>query len=367
MNCPVPGCNVRVQTIKLLARHLNTSVRRNRCGAYMRSVFFICPCGDVCRFVAEIRVHAQIHRSVQLHEVDAPEIDGAYGIEVLPDSPVADAELFLLGIEETESNIVTDPDFDNGQTLYCFSDIEVELLDSDDTDGESDGCKEGPSLWNVGQQSTFSYANFLSHLMCTPTTEIIMEVYRYCINVKITHRCYKQLLRLTCMRGYGALPPSLSQLQKEVESLIILHAGWPHERIASIKCPSGRVFLTPFLSVSDALSIWLTVPIILEAVIASNTKYLPSDLLDDFQYDALIQKRESRLEAGCHYYERVEDGSEYLTNFRKGIPLFREAYLKARNEGILIIALTFGLYEDAFCKSLNSLVGQTVFTMSLRE
>jgi hypothetical protein len=215
--------------------------------------------------------------------------------------------------------------------------------------------------------STMRLVDFDAILETTPRFKLLFELYQYCSDAHCTHKSYLVLRKLSVFNTYPWMPRSYKTLRNVVRRFI--EQQWIHGdsmRLVDIGVEQ-KVYRTPFLSISDALKLWLSVPAIVSSIRKYNSKYLPNDLLDVEEYDRLIQARVGRIRAGVHLYETVADGDEYLDNIRQGIPLFACEVRKAQEEGLEVLVLNFGLYEDIFAKNINSIVIQTIFCLTLSK
>jgi len=349
MNCPVPSCNKHFNSLKKLSKHLNSTVRGSRCGAYTRDIEFLCQCGEICPNIAMIKAHALIHgaRSNLCEEVNSYEEIEGFNQE---DEEVMESDLEGLNCDEALD--IGDALIDGDSNVY-----------HQDVVRSRDAYLPMETLPNSMRQLQVDRYHYL--LEGNGAIKAIIELYRFCLGAHSTNKAYKQLRSLSVFACQPYLPANYKDLRRQVETFLQMNIGWPAPSIFSVHSIAGKEYSTPYLPVSCALSIWFAVPAILHAVKVWNAIYLPEDLMNEEQYAALLLERETRIGNGTHVYGNVADGSIYLENVRSAIPLFREEYTKAKADGIDVLVCNFGLYEDGFAKNLNSLVTQTIVTLTL--
>lgn len=202
-------------------------------------------------------------------------------------------------------------------------------------------------------------------LLHNPDLKVTFEVYMWCLDAKVKVGCYRRFRRLSVLPSNCNLPQGLQTLRNNVYETLKSLLGGDIVKTIDIGYPWQELFPTPYINVLDAFSIWFSVPSIVSTVRKSNFRYLPRNLVDVGEFNALIARREVLVHADNYVYESVEDGSLYLPNIRDAIPLYKDAYIHAVHDGIEVILITLGMYEDTFSKNINSAVVQTIFTLTL--
>lgn len=358
MLCPVPYCGKAFRTLKVLSTHLKSSIRGNRCGAYIGEIRFRCECGEICESIDLLKAHAVLH-SYSHKDEDSPMQSDHTAIFDMTDADEDSAVVHHSVVMLAEDNIIQDeiesilePDH------ILFS--ELLLVESDDEDDdETYVMHEGDGVL-LPSSAPFQLIDFENALASNPKMREIIEIYQYCTESYSTHATYRKFRQLSVFSAYDHLPKNFKDLKRQVH-MYVADCHWPSMNVELM----GGKYYTPRLLPEDALKIWLSVPSILDSVRYFNRVYLPHDLLDNSLYDELIELRQQRINNGEHRYENFADGSHCLNNIREAIPLFREEYVRAIDDGLEVLVCHFGLYEDDFGKNLNSLVTQTIFCLTL--
>jgi hypothetical protein len=324
-------------------------------------VAFTCVCGELCQSVAQIIGHR--------HD--------EYVNRWAPPSPSNSSSSRQSTTEATSTYLPSLTD----RGSVCHS----EGSSCDGTGIAAHGCDASTSMdANINDFSrsrasscepTFGDQNFacgsvefdaFSSIM-RGNTELAAAVglYRFCNDSTCTIRHYKALRQLCFFDSYPHIPRTLESLEVLVSNYAEAFAGWVTPTNAWADCDADHDFPTPYLSPQKAVTIWLSVPSILEATRRTNYTRLPPNLLDKSLYS---QIRGNRVRHGDDYeYSGVADGSWYLNSIENAIPLFEQKVVSAEEEGIEVLVITFGLFQDNFVKGLNSLVQQSLFCLTLSK
>jgi hypothetical protein len=351
--CPVPTCELCFVTLRLLSCHLDSMIRKNRCGAYTGAVLFICSCGESCTTIDDIKLHVTVHKYPPCTNVLHTEAENGGDLD-----NNSERERML---PMSEDDGVWD------EAGVSFTENEEE----DASDDDEAASTHADALLNVAELmfggvvvDELKLHNFELALLLHPHMKLALDVFQFCVESRCTHKSYRSLRKIVMVEDNRSLPKNYKDLRKSVLRFLQENCNWLPQRVA---CINGleRVYSTPYMSVGDALTIWFALPPILSAVKTWNATYLPRDLVDLLQYEELYASRATSISDGHHLYSCVGDGSVYLKNVCDAVPLFRDNYNKAVAEGLEVFVINFGLYEDIFSKHLNSLVNQTVFCLTL--
>lgn len=377
--CPVPGCDRRFPTLKLLSRHLNCRFRFNRCGAFARPVYFECPhCCTVCWYVHSIRRHASEclparRRPVFRNQIRALRIarqargpENQFPTELL--APVyEDCDNYNANLTGATPPSLSDLGYDsNGEDQdgewFLFGDEdEVEPDDYEDDDSESDDDMV-PHL-NIMVRGIHYWIHRYRELVRDDTIKFQIEIYRLCLLIRTTHKGYRAMRELSVFKHHEGLPLNLKDLARKVLSFVRTNfLCVTHVENVII---GGKSYPTPYIKVEDAVAIWLTIPSIVATVRRHMTDYLPHNLVDIDEYTELQHRREASVRSCRHTYKVVADGALYLQNVCDAVPKFREQYIRARNDGVEVFLINLGVFEDGFGKNINSSVTQMLLCLTL--
>jgi hypothetical protein len=356
MLCPVPYCGKTFRTLKVLSTHLKSSIRGNRCGAYIGVIQFRCECGEMCESIDLLNAHAVLH-SYSHQDEDSPMQSDQTDIFDMTDPDEDSGLVHHSVVMSAEDNIIQDEIESTLEPDHILFN-ELSLVSDDEDEDETYVMLEGDGV--LQPSSPFQLIDFENALISNPKMREIIEIYQYCTESYSTHATYRKLRQLSVFSAYDHLPKNFKDLKRHVH-MSVADCHWPSMSVELL----GGKYYTPRLLPEDALKIWFSVPSILDSVRFYNRVYLPDNLLDNSLYDELIEIRQQRINSGEHRYENFADGSHCLNNIREAIPLFREEYVRAIDEGLEVLVCHFGLYEDDFGKNLNSLVTQTIFCLTL--
>lgn len=345
-----PRCKVQFGSTNRLSRHLRSRVRRFRCGIFSEPVRFTCECGRTYTSIRLIKAHLtrdhtrrghrEVGRGIPLNSNvtrTAPREVGFYRED--PDGVDDRAE---------EGDIVTNlpPPRPNSNGV---------------SEPVHDATFSSPA-------ASFSYASFHELVNGNRRLKALSQLYKYCLTSACTVRAYRQLAELDVMDQSYLIPKQRRGLRSLIMDSVEETSGWV--ALQTFTLPSYRslnISPTPFMTVMDALRIWLSLPIVLAQVRDSMMKHLPDNLIDVNSYEEMIQKQADDILRGSHVYETVADGSEYLPSIRACVDKFRSAYIKALEDDIEVIVCSVAFFEDGYRKQKDSLVNQHMFCLTLRK
>lgn len=218
----------------------------------------------------------------------------------------------------------------------------------------------------VPPPTTCCYLPFYQDATADKRIMALTQLFRYCLASGCTVRAYRQLVELDVLDVSYVLPKKRQALRDLIMDRAEGACRWPTLHTFSLPCyRSMNIASTPFMTVMDALRLWLSLPVVLSAVRDSMIKHLPDNLLDFDLYDAMVKKQVDEIASGTHIYETVADGSEYLRSIRACVPKFESAYMKALEDDIEVIVCTVAFYDDSYRKQKDSLVNQHMFCLTL--
>jgi hypothetical protein len=326
---------------------------------------FVCPyCGIDLLNVASILVHCRACSP----SITVSSPNTATSIPATPDANHSSTETDASGAVLDNSSSDLDDFYaspDLGDSFDMFPDP-LDTASSDDiggaADGESEEMNDGRDHINVHDLKSPQYECYISYLAECPAFERLLEVYHFCVDAKMTEESYEKMRKTDFFRTHPAASYHLKDIKRKIISVI--STRWLPSINNTIAVGDVRI---PYCGVFNCLSIWLVLPGFIEAVSHVMRDNLPDNLLDIDEYNRRIDDRDAAIENGTHICKSFTDGVEYLEHFRDAVPLFRDSYTAAKEEGIVSLVCNLGLFEDAYCKSMDSPISQTLFTITLRK
>jgi hypothetical protein len=297
-----------------------------RCGVYSLHVNFACICGSKLTTINSVKSHLRKYHKRHNDEV----------------STICDTRLRNL----------TNVDYNDEVASITVSEVvEPEVPPAD--------------INEAGAAPSISYEKLFHGL--NSEEKLLIDLYLFAKKSYLTTRFYREMIDLGIVRKDVHVPKQFQDLKAQVQNIIQINTQWvqltalTHSGEGSV----GKTYTTPSMTVTNALQIWFSIPPILKAVKEHNIVNLPSNLLDLRSYDAIIETNNEDIASGEYLYDSVASGSQYLKTIKEAIPLFTDAYINANANGINTYVVTVGLYEDNFSKQLDSLISQTVYSLTL--
>lgn len=354
-----PRCNIQFQSINRLARHLASRRRRFRCGMYVGEVNFICDCGRRYTRIRTLKAHLESHRRNIIRS----------GREHLSTARSIRRTSQCIGFynedDDYENLEIIEGEVEGGERGGDYMNLSARTLPFAPADSLLPAGQD-LSVNNVTLVPGISYSAFQEAVNHDMKLKALAQLYRYCLSACCTTRAYRELAGLDVIDPSCQVPKRRKDLRKFVMTSVASTSGWVTMQKFSLPVYKRiHVSPTPYITVHDALRIWLSLPVILLAVRDSMMNHLPENLLDENAYNDLIAKRSQAVHNGVHVYQSVADGSEYLPSVRACMDNFADAYSKALQDDIEVLVCTVGFYEDGYRKQKDSLVNQQMLCLIL--
>lgn len=341
-----PRCRRQFGSTNRLSRHLKSRTRRFRCGIFTQPVDFTCECGRSFNSIRMIKAHLTRDHT-KPHHMITQRLNRDFALD---NSRKTHHEIGFYN--------------EDGDSAAEHTEQPV-IIDSANSSSLSDGNADCNTAALIPPAS-FCYGSFVAAVNGSRRLRGLMQLYKYCLTSGVTVRAYRQLVELDVIDTTFQLPKQRRALRALIMDCAEETSGWVTLR--SFTLPDYQLLNispTPFMTVMDALRIWLSLPILLTTLRDSMMKYLPDNLIDLDSYDEMIDKQARDVTAGIHIYETVADGSEYLPSIRACVPKFRNEYIRALEDDIEVILCTVAFFDDCYRKQKDSLVNQQIFCLTL--